>query len=131
VKADRQEQHHGQREAPGRGQPSLEPEQGAHAHRQFAERDEDAERDRDVGERRDQRVDRAAPGGARQLRLDRAGSVASKNLGLASFCSPAKQNVNPRKARSGSNTRPSWYGADDDGTGLDATRYPPGLRASQ
>ena len=59
------------------------------------------------------------------------GSAASKNLGLASFCSPAKQNVNPRKARSGSNARPSRYGADDDGTGLDATRYPPGLTASQ
>ena len=71
VKADRQEQHQGQREAPGRGQPRPESEQGAHAHRQFAERDEDAERDRDMAERRDQRVDRAAPGGGRQLGLDR------------------------------------------------------------
>ena len=36
-----------------------------------------------------------------------AGLAASKNVGLASFCRPAKQNVNPRKARSGSSTRSS------------------------
>jgi hypothetical protein len=52
----------------------------------------------------------------------------AKNLGLASFCRPAKQNVNPRKAHSGRNARPNRYGADDAGAGLDATRYPPGLR---
>ena len=60
-----------------------------------------------------------------------AGSAASKNRGLASFCRPAKQNVNPRNARSGSKARPSRCGADDAGTGLDATGYPPGLTASQ
>jgi hypothetical protein len=46
-----------------------------------------------------------------------AGSAASKNRGLASFWSPAKQNVNPRKARSGSSTRPMAY----DGAGWDVT----------
>ena len=50
--------------------------------------------------------------------------------GLASFCRLAKRNVNRGTARSGSNVRPR-YGADDAGTGLDATRYPPGLTASQ
>src|SRR6516162_3219069 len=54
-----------------------------------------------------------------------AGSAASKNRGLASFCRPAKQNVNPRKARSGRSARPSTSGAADDGAGLDVTRYPP------
>jgi hypothetical protein len=36
----------------------------------------------------------------------------------------------PSAASSGSNARPR-YGADDAGTGLDATRYPRGLTASQ
>jgi hypothetical protein len=34
------------------------------------------------------------------------GLLAWKKPGLASFCSPAKQNVKPRKARNGSSARP-------------------------
>jgi hypothetical protein len=104
VEADGQEQQQGQRDAAGRRGLRPESEQGADADRQLAEGDEDAERDRDVGQRGDQGVDGAA---AASWDWIEAGSAASKNFGLASFCRPAKQNVNPRKARSGSSTRPS------------------------
>jgi hypothetical protein len=61
----------------------------------------------------------------------RAARYPAPARGLASFCRPAKQNVNPRKARSGSNAQPNRYGTDDAGTDLDVTCYPPGLTASQ
>src|SRR5450432_477024 len=36
-----------------------------------------------------------------------AGFAAWKNDGLANFCRPAKQNVNPRKARNGNKAQPA------------------------
>ncbi len=35
------------------------------------------------------------------------GLLALKKFGLASFCNPAKQNVNPRNARRGSRAHPA------------------------
>ena len=55
-----------------------------------------------------------------------AGLEASKNPGLASFCRPAKQKVNPRKSRKGSSTQPAEYSARGGGP----SHRPVGLAAA-
>jgi len=118
VEADGQEQHQGQREAPGRGGLRPEPEQGAGADRQLAERDDDAERDRDVSQRCDQGVNGAAPGSGGQLGLDRGRVGRVEETGVGQLLQAREAERKPRNARSGSSVRPSTSGA---GAGLDVT----------
>jgi len=90
VEADRQEQHQGQRDATRRGQSLPQPEQGAEADGELRDRDEEAERDREMGQRRDQRVDGAPPGRASQLRLDRPGITGLEEPGIGQLLKPGE-----------------------------------------
>ena len=97
VEADRQEQHQGQHQAAGRRGPAPQSGQRAQADGKLAAGDEHAQRHRLVGQRRDQRVYRAAAHRPGQLRLDRGRVRGVKETGVGQLLQAGEAEREPEE----------------------------------
>ena len=106
MEADGEEEPEGQRHAGHRGDPHPEAYQHAQPDGHLAQGDDQPDGRSDGHQVGEQAVDGASMFGPDQLGVDRGRAGVRKKSGLASFWSPAKRKVTPRKSRRGTRNHP-------------------------